>query len=270
MKRGPALEWFWNGVRVVLGFLFLLSASGKFRDPVKFMGGMDEYGLVHGWVLPIGAVVLPGVEWLCALMLLLGRRTRAAGLLAGGMLCLFIFAMGSAMHRHLDLDCSCFDLMGADPALTEHGPLVRDLILTAIGMAFLFLSTEPSTVPRPRLWRSLFLTAFFAWVSFTLLDAGSPAWRTAELWALGGTAAAWVVFDLTAAGWATLRWGAVFRDILVLGPVLWLILHLLGDGAALLGWGTILRDIYMAVPALGLALYGPSEASGPRVRAAAA
>jgi len=58
MKKDGLLPWLWNGVRVTMGFLFLLAASGKFRDPIKFMGGMDEYGIVHGWPLPIGAVVL--------------------------------------------------------------------------------------------------------------------------------------------------------------------------------------------------------------------
>lgn len=260
MKKDSMMDWFWNAVRVSLGFLFLLAASGKLRDPVKFMGGMDEYGIVHGWTLPLGAVAMPGIELLSALLLLLAWRTRAAAMLVSGMLLLFIGAMASALYRKLDLDCSCFDLMGADPALLAHGPLVRDLVLTALALVFHFLSTEPSTVERPRLWRSLLMAALFAWTSFALLDAGSETWRRPLWYVLQGATLLWVVFDLLAAGYATLRWRAILRDWLILGVVLWLIFHVLGDGPAMLGWGTILRDVAMVTPALWLVIYGPSKA----------
>jgi hypothetical protein len=260
MNKDKVSVWFWNAVRVSLGFLFLLAASGKIRDPVKFMGGMDEYNIVHGWVLPIGAVVMPGIEWLSALLLLLALRTRAAAMLVSGMLLLFIGAMGWALHQHVDMDCSCFDLMGAAPSLLAHGPLVRDLLLTGLALAFHFLSTEPSTIERPRFWRMLLIAALFAWTSFALLDAGPQAWRVPARHALEGALALWAIFDLFASGWATIRWLSVLRDFLVLGPILWLIFHVLGDGPADLGWGTILRDISMATPALWLVVYGPAEA----------
>lgn len=281
MKKGGLTLWLWNVVRVTLGFLFLLAASGKLRDPVKFMGGMDEYGIVHGWILPIGAVVMPGIELLSALLLLLAWRTRAASMLVSGMLLLFIGAMGSALQRKLELDCSCFDLMGADPALLAHGPGVRDLVLTGLVLLFHFLGTEPSTVERPKLWRTLLVAALCAWTSFVLLDAGRESWRKPIWHFLEAAAVLWVVFDFFGSGWTTLRWRAVFRDWLILGPVLWLIFHLLGDGPtlpawdwnsiatwvvsggggpALLGWGTIFRDLSMAIPALCLVVYGPSEA----------
>jgi hypothetical protein len=258
MKKDGLLTWFWNAVRVTLGFLFLLAASGKLRDPVKFMGGMDDYNIVHGWTLPLGAVAMPGIELLSALLLLIAWQTRAAALLVSGMLFLFIGAMGSALSRKLELDCSCFDLMGADPALTAYGPLVRDLTLTGLVLIFHFLGTEPSTVERPRFWRGLLMAALFAWISFVLLDAGSSAWRRPLLHGLEAAFALWMVFDLFAHGWATMRWTAVARDWLILGPIVWLIFHVLGDGAATLGWGTIFRDLSMALPALGLAFYGPS------------
>jgi Methylamine utilisation protein MauE len=259
MKKDGLLPWLWNGVRVTMGFLFLLAASGKFRDPIKFMGGMDEYGIVHGWPLPIGAVMMPGIEWLGALMLLLAWRTRAAAMLVSGMLLLFIGAMASALSRHLDLDCSCFDLMGADPSLLSHGPLFRDLSLTGIALAFNFLGTEASTTERPRLWRTLLMATLFAWTSFALLDAGPDAWHLPAWRALQAAFILWLIFDLLAKGWATMRWGIALRDILIMGPILWLIFHVLGDGPAMLGWGTILRDVSMVLPTLGLVVYGPSE-----------
>jgi hypothetical protein len=226
------------------------------------MGGMDNYGLVHGWVLPLGAVAMPGIELLCALMLLLAVRTRAAALIVAGMLALFIGAMGSAMHRHLDLDCSCFDLMGADSALLAHGPAVRDLILTALTLAFLILGVEPSTVPRPRIWRTLLMTALFAWISFVMLDGGSPEWRRPLTYTLGTALILWMVLDLGVHGLASLRWGAILRDVAILALPLWAMFHVLGDGAATLGWGTIFRDVAMVTPAFALALFGPAEGPG--------
>jgi hypothetical protein len=121
------------------------------------------------------------------------------------------------------------------------------------------LGTEASTTERPRLWRTLLMFTLFAWTSFALLDAGPDAWHLPAWRALQAAFILWLIFDLLAKGWATMRWGIALRDILIMGPILWLIFHVLGDGPAMLGWGTILRDVSMVLPTLGLVVYGPSE-----------
>ncbi|HTB35238.1 MAG TPA: DoxX family protein [bacterium] len=284
MRGRSAQAWLWQAFRLAVGFLFVLAAAGKLRDPVKFMGGMDQYGLVHGPILPLGAAAIPGIELVAGLCLLLGWRTRAAAGVISGLLLMFIAAMAAAMSKHLELDCSCFDLMGSDPnafpipAFCDHlltwlfqlfggaaagldlGLLKMNAVLAALAVALHSLTTEPSTVPRPWIWRSTLAKALALWTAFVLLRACEPAPWAVEwlklLLLLSGLA--WLVLDLFRHGWGTLRWGVLLGNALILGPLFWLALYKLSDGPSLLGWGTILRDVAMLLPALWLVFYGPA------------
>jgi uncharacterized membrane protein YphA (DoxX/SURF4 family) len=278
-------DWLWQAFRLGVGFLFVLAAAGKLRDPVKFMGGMDQYGLVHGAILPLGAAAIPGIELVAGLCLLLGWRTRAAAGVISGLLLMFIGAMGAAMSKHLELDCSCFDLMGSDPsafpipAFADHllnwlyqaaggatsgldlAMLKMNAILAALAVGLFSLTSEPSTVKRPWFWRTTLAKVLALWTAFVLLRACEPApWVQQGLRILLILSAlAWLGLDLFRYGWATLRWGVLIGNALILGPLFWLMLYKLSDGPSLLGWSTIVRDVAMLLPALWLVFYGPVE-----------
>jgi uncharacterized membrane protein YphA (DoxX/SURF4 family) len=284
MNGQSVKAWLWQAFRLGVGFLFVLAAAGKLRDPVKFMGGMDQYGLVSGPVLPLGAAAIPGIELVAGLCLLLGWRTRAAAGVISGLLLLFIGAMAAAMSKHLELDCSCFDLMGSDPSafpvpalfdrllswLFQHhggaaagldlGMLKMNAILAALAVGLHSLTTEPTTVPRPWFWRTVLAKVLALWTAFVLLRACEPAaWVTQGLGALLGLSLlAWLAMDVFRYGWNTLRWGVLLGNALILGPLFWLMLYKLSDGPSLLGWGTIIRDVAMLVPALALVFFGPA------------
>ncbi len=128
----------WNGFwahrvtlwvcRFSIGAVYLVAALGKLRDPVKFMGAMSDYRLLPASVLPLGAAGMPGVELVVALCLLGGIRVRAAAMLATTLMLIFMAAIASAMARGLDLDCSCFDLLGVSSRV-GWGVLGRDALL---------------------------------------------------------------------------------------------------------------------------------------------
>lgn len=260
MRRETFVRWAWNASRIALGFLFLLAGTGKFRDPIKFMGGIDAYQMVHGWTIPLGAVFLPGIELLAALGLLLAWQVRASSLVIGGQLIIFIAAMGSALYRKLELDCGCFDLAGADPSLLAYGPAVRDLMLTGLALSFLFLSSSAWSGTAKR-WSRLLAGAIFLWMAFGLLGPGKPSWMLAAQVLLGVAFLLWLALGLLPAIKGGQDWGALLWPLLPTGALLWLILYLLGDGAATLGWGTIIRDVLMLLPALWMAVYTPAPKS---------
>jgi putative oxidoreductase len=133
-----ALKYFDLVLRLALGGLFLVAAAGKILDPVKFLGGISQYGLVSGWLLPFSAAAMPGVEVVSGLGLIFGWKVRANALLISGLLVLFMAAMGSAMARGLELDCSCFDLLGTGAATVGWGTQLRDLalLIPALWLAF--------------------------------------------------------------------------------------------------------------------------------------
>ncbi len=121
----PAVLWF---CRLSIGSVYLVAAIGKLRDPVKFMGSMSEYHILPAPLLPIGAAGMPGVELVIAVSLLLGFRLRPAGGIAAGLMVVFMIAIASAMARGLELDCSCFDLLGISSKV-GWGVLGRDALL---------------------------------------------------------------------------------------------------------------------------------------------
>ena len=131
MRRGKLVPALWHAARLASAFLWLVAALGKLKDPVKFMGGVSQYGLLPDAGVPLTAVFMPGVELLLGLSLLLGRRVRASALLANGLMGVFIVAMGSAMARGLELDCSCFDLLNFGPSIVGWKTIFRDLIMMA-------------------------------------------------------------------------------------------------------------------------------------------
>lgn len=251
--------WLWQAARLSVGFLFVMAAAGKLRDPIKFMGGMDQYGLVHGAILPLGAVAIPGIELLAGLCLLLGFRTRSAAAVISGLLVVFIGAMLAAMHKHLELDCSCFDLLGVDPTLAALSPALLNAILAGLALAVHGLITEPASRPRPWLWRHLAALGVALWLAFGLMRAGAPAWQGPLQVGMEAGLVLWLLLDVLRGGWSAIRWGRLAFDALLLGPFLWVVFYKLSDGPSILGWGTVVRDVAMLLPAVWIAFYGPAE-----------
>jgi uncharacterized membrane protein YphA (DoxX/SURF4 family) len=266
MPKEPVLSlpkdwkaWAWAAARLTVGFLFVMAAAGKLRDPIKFMGGMDQYGLIHGPILPLGAVAIPGIELLAGLCLLLGFRTRAAAAVISGLLLVFIGAMLAAMRKGLELDCSCFDLLGVDPSMAALTPATLNAVLAGVALAVHSLISEPATKPRPWLWRHLAAAAIALWLAFSLMRAGDPAWHGGLVTGTQAALVLWLLLDLFRGGFQSIRWGRVTFDALLLGPFLWLVFYKLSDGPSILGWGTVARDVAMLIPAAWLVLYGPEE-----------
>ncbi len=119
----------WHAARLGSAGLWLVAAAGKLKDPVKFMGGVEQYGLLPAWGVPATALAMPGLELALGLALLLNRGVKAAALLANGLMLVFIAAMGSAMWRGLELDCSCFDLLNFGPSIVGWNTIGRDVVM---------------------------------------------------------------------------------------------------------------------------------------------
>ena len=119
----------WHAARLGSAGLWLVAALGKLKDPVKFMGGVEQYALLPSWGVPATALAMPGIELALGLALLANRGVKAAALLANGLMLVFIAAMGSAMWRGMELDCSCFDLLNFGPSIVGWNTIGRDVVM---------------------------------------------------------------------------------------------------------------------------------------------
>ena len=100
--------------RLLTGAVFLYAAATKLPDLAAFAVDVANYRLLPAALVPPAAAALVGVELLAGLALLLGPWSRAAALLAAGLLVLFIGGLAQALLRGIDLRCGCFG--DAEPA----------------------------------------------------------------------------------------------------------------------------------------------------------
>jgi putative oxidoreductase len=103
MERGLVIIF-----RTVVGLVFLWASYNKLFDPGSFAQALDNYRLLPGWAVNPMAVVMPWLEFVCALLLLSGQRVRTASFIVSGLLVVFIAAVGISMLRGLDVQCGCF------------------------------------------------------------------------------------------------------------------------------------------------------------------
>ncbi|OLD79612.1 MAG: hypothetical protein AUI33_02535 [Ignavibacteria bacterium 13_1_40CM_2_61_4] len=94
--------------RLVLGVVFILASVDKIASPEAFAVSVDAYRLLPFPTVNIFALLVPWLELLCGVLLLAGYMVRGSSLIATILLCLFTFALLSAMARQLNIDCGCF------------------------------------------------------------------------------------------------------------------------------------------------------------------
>ena len=123
-------------LRLALGSIFLMSAIPKMAAPRQFANDVHQYRLLPR---PLGSAfgyVLPYVELAAALMLMAGVYASWAALLVVVMLASFMVAVGTAMVRKLNLNCSCFGLLYRERV--GWPTQIRDGILLVVALFIVF------------------------------------------------------------------------------------------------------------------------------------
>lgn len=92
----------------VLGGIFLYAGISKMLDPGQLAVQIRNYQLAPWWMIHPAAIVLPWVEIVAGLLLILGIWAIEAAIVLGGLLALFMAAIGWAMYQGLDIECGCF------------------------------------------------------------------------------------------------------------------------------------------------------------------
>jgi putative oxidoreductase len=121
--------------RLALGGIFLYAAVTKVPDMAGFAQDVANYRLLPAALVPWAAAAVVGIEIAIGFALVIGVFTRAAALVAGGMLVVFIAGLAQALLRGIDLKCGCF---GGDDAAT-WATVVRDVAMLAPAVVLLAL-----------------------------------------------------------------------------------------------------------------------------------
>ena len=151
LLRHPVLHWV---LALAVGGVFLYACWDKILEPRKFAAIVYQYQVIgpsaRAGFLPANllAVTLPWVELVTGLLLVTGLWRREAAAVAGGMLVMFLAAIGIATAQGVDVaNCGCF-------SVGEHGRtpgwmlVLQDLaLLAACGVLALFPARARQPVP---------------------------------------------------------------------------------------------------------------------------
>ena len=143
MTFGPS----WRGhaffslpIRGYLAYVFIIASLHKIAHPALFALDIATYDILPLSLINLVALGLPWCELTAGTMLLVGYKSRVAGLMVSGMMLLFIIALFVALARGLDMSCGCFASQGAlDEDPISYRTVLRDLGWMALSVyVFLF------------------------------------------------------------------------------------------------------------------------------------
>ena len=100
-------------LRCGLGAVFLFAGIQKVRDITLFSADIQAYRLLPDALIGPAASYLPFLEIFVGAALIFRLVYLGALLLSGGMIGVFLAALGSAFGRGLDIDCGCFGRAGS-------------------------------------------------------------------------------------------------------------------------------------------------------------
>jgi uncharacterized membrane protein YphA (DoxX/SURF4 family) len=140
-------------VSILLGAVFVYASLDKIAQPGEFARIVYRYRLA-GPTASIGvmppnlvAVILPWLELLTGLLLVTGLWRREAAVLAGGMLVMFLGAVGYVMWNGIDVaHCGCFSV-GGEGRGAGWSLIAGDLALLAAAVYVLLVRPRAADVP---------------------------------------------------------------------------------------------------------------------------
>ena len=121
--------------RMILGGLFVYAGVQKALDPFHFSVDIQNYRLIPIDGASALALYLPWLEIVCGSALIFRRWQRGALLVLTVLMGVFIFALGQAWARGLDVTCGCFG--HPEVGRSYWGWMLRDFgIWIALGWTF--------------------------------------------------------------------------------------------------------------------------------------
>lgn len=128
-------------LRIIIGSAFILASYTKILDVQHFKAVVTEYQILPDSLVPLTAVVLPWLEFICGVMLILNIHTQSNALIVITILFIFIYGLTNNLYRGLVHDCGCFDFLTQWFGIKEEisfSQIIRDLILMLLTLPLLF------------------------------------------------------------------------------------------------------------------------------------
>ena len=129
--------WLHRLLAFVFGGVFVYAGMLKLKDPTLFLMDIRSFDMLPDPFAAWLALFLPWLELLAGLAVITGVLRQGGLLLLNLSLIVFFFAIGSAWHRGLNIQCGCFGGSAVDSNYIEL--FIRDGVLLALGLALMFV-----------------------------------------------------------------------------------------------------------------------------------
>jgi uncharacterized membrane protein YphA (DoxX/SURF4 family) len=138
------LPWFLTTCRWFCGATFLYASMDKLGEAARFALVIQEYHMLPVALVPLGAIVVPWMEFFTGVALLAGFRWRGAALVYCGLMMVYIVALSWNMWTGVEMNCGCFSLDSVEKA--TWWTVGRDVALILPGLATLWTRQSLATL----------------------------------------------------------------------------------------------------------------------------
>ncbi len=134
----------YHACRILLGLIFITASIEKLANPWDFGRAILVYELMVGpltWLVSPMAVIMPVLELVTGVLFIAHRWVRPSAILLLALNIVFIFAVGAAIVRGMEIDCGCgldnwlFELVTGTNA--AWGAMIRDIVFLMMNLVVL-------------------------------------------------------------------------------------------------------------------------------------
>lgn len=115
-------------LRILIGFVFILSGFAKFSDPVAFRSLLNVFDFLPSSLLPLLEILIPAIEFVSGICLLVGIGRVLFSFVASCLLLTFLAVLIPILVSGSDVDCGCFGSMFGRTQI-GYGLVLRDCML---------------------------------------------------------------------------------------------------------------------------------------------
>ena len=137
-NRKNLLRFFYHGVRLILGVIFIYASYDKILNPKAFAEVVYNYQILPDKLINLTAIFLPWLEIMIGVFLIVGFWMPGTVIWCNILLVTYIGALGYNLAKGLNINCGCFSTTKGSPISIEH--LLWDAVFLALsGYLFFFV-----------------------------------------------------------------------------------------------------------------------------------